>query len=200
MRLRLRFSPLDSRVASLGEVFRGGPGGGRAQRLGAHHDALAVGREGQHVARIGGRRQLAGGVEIVEVDRGAGRQFRHLTLTEPVPGGALDGSRRLVEGAAGGLDRGQPAQPVGMLLLRQVQPAVRGVQVRLPGGPVSQPVHLDLAEDRGQGAAVPGFDPAAGHPARVDDLDPGLPVGAELQVVGEQSAQQRPTVGVQALF
>ena len=34
-------------------------------------------------------------------------------------GGALDGSRRLVEGAAGGLDRGQPAQPVGMFLLRQ---------------------------------------------------------------------------------
>ena len=177
----------------LGGGLRGGPGGGRAQRLGAHHDALAVGREGQHVARIGGRRQLAGGVEIVEVDRGAGRQFLHLTLTEPVPGGAL------VEGAAGGLDRGQPAQPVGMFLLRQVQPAVRGVQVRLPGGPVSQPVHLDLAEDRGQGAAGPGFDPAAGHPARVDDLDPGLPVGAELQVVGEQSAQQRPTVGVQAL-
>jgi len=45
----------------LGGGLRGGPGGGRAQRLGAHHDALAVGREGQHVARIGGRRQLAGG-------------------------------------------------------------------------------------------------------------------------------------------
>src|SRR5450756_1829452 len=41
----------------LGGGLRGGPGGGRAQRLGAHHDALAVGREGQHVARIGGRRQ-----------------------------------------------------------------------------------------------------------------------------------------------
>jgi hypothetical protein len=38
------------------------------------------------------------------------------------------------------------------------------------------------------------------EPGRVDDLDPGLPVDAELQVVGEQSAQQRPTVGVQALF
>src|SRR5450759_2558501 len=69
----------------LGGGLRGGPGGGRTQRLGAHHDALAVCREGQHVARIGGRRQLAGGVEIVEVDRGAGRQFRHLTLTEPIP-------------------------------------------------------------------------------------------------------------------
>src|SRR5450756_3074658 len=57
----------------LGGGLRGGAGGGRAQRLGAHHDALAVGREGQHVARIGGRRQLAGGVEIVEVARGAAR-------------------------------------------------------------------------------------------------------------------------------
>ena len=53
----------------------------------------------------------------------------HLTLTEPVPGGALDGSRRLVEGAAGGLDRGQPAQPVGMFLLRQVQS--QGVPARV---------------------------------------------------------------------
>ena len=36
---------------------------------------------------------------------------------------------RSVEGAAGGVDRGQPAQPVGMFLLRQVQS--QGVPARV---------------------------------------------------------------------
>src|SRR5664279_5237741 len=116
MRLQLRFSPLDSRVASLGEVFAAALAVAGRSASGRITMPLPSAERASTSPRIGGRRQLAGGVEIVEVDRGAGRQFLHLTLTEPVPGGALDGSRRLVEGAAGGLDRGQPAQPVGMFL------------------------------------------------------------------------------------
>src|SRR5450756_361631 len=104
MRLWLRFSPLDSRVASLGEVFAA---------------ALAVaGRSASGRITMplpsAERASTSPGSAAGGSLRVAGRQFLHLTLTEPVPGGALDGSRRLVEGALSLIHISEPTR-LGMI-------------------------------------------------------------------------------------
>jgi len=89
MRLRLRFSPLDSRVASLGEVFAAALAVAGRSALGRITMPLPSAESASTSPGSAAGGSLRG-VEVVEVDRGAGRQFLHLTLTEPVPGGALD--------------------------------------------------------------------------------------------------------------
>jgi len=56
------------------------------------------------------------GVEGVDVDRGAGGEHLDLAFAQPLPGGPLDPGHRVVEGAAGGFHRREPAQPVRVAL------------------------------------------------------------------------------------
>jgi hypothetical protein len=89
----------------------GGPGGGRAERLRAHRDALAVELHDQQHAAGGGRR-AARGIERVHVSGRRDRELLGLPLADPHSGGAEEGLAGLLAGAADGLDRGQPRQPV----------------------------------------------------------------------------------------
>lgn len=102
---------------------------------------------------------------------------------------------RVVEGPAAGLHGRQPAQLVGVPLGRQVQCRVGRVQVPPPGFAVGDAGHVHLAEDRGQGAGVPGLGAGPAHPVGVaDPLDPGFALCTQVQVVLEQLAEQLPVV------
>jgi len=105
------------------------------------------------------------GVEGFEVDRGAAGELFDLTFADTLSGAALDGFHGPVEGAPGALDRGQVSQSVGVLLSRQVQHPIGGVQVRrtaLMAQPVGDPADLDVAEDGGQAALMPRFGARSG--------------------------------------
>ena len=164
----------------------------RAQRVGPHHDALAVRGQDQHVV-LGRLGVLGGGVEVLDVDRGAGGEFLDLAFADLLAGGAADGRAGLLERAAGGFDRGQPAQPVGVPLDRQVQRRVGGVQVLVPAVAVGQAFHLDLAEDAGQRPAVTGLDRGVHDCGVVGDRgQPRLVGGAQGQVLLQHAPQQLP--------
>jgi hypothetical protein len=136
-------------VASFGRCFRGR----WAQRVGAHHDALAVDLQHEQVVRHTWRGQ-AGRVEGLEVHRCRRGQALHLALAHLLAGRSLDGLHRLVETTAGTFHRGQLAQPVGLLLLWQVEPGVGRIQVRAATLAVGDPADLGLAEHGGQRAGV----------------------------------------------
>jgi hypothetical protein len=201
---------LDSRVCSFRGGLRGGLGGRAAQRPGAHHDALAVTGEHEHLAVLavvlavvlaGGG--LAAAVEGVEVDDAGLGELLDLAFAQLLAGAAVDRGHRVVERAAGGLDRGEAAQPVGVFLDRQVEQCVGGMQVRVSGGAVGQPGDLDLTEDRGQSPAVSGLDPGPRHPGGVDDIgevEAGFPHRAQVQVVLQQLAQQRAALDVELVL
>ncbi len=88
-----------------------GCGGRRAQRVGAHDDALAVAGEHEHVVAGPGWR-LAGGVEGFDVDRGPLGERLDLAFAQSLPGGLGDPGDRVVVGAAGGFGDREAAQPV----------------------------------------------------------------------------------------
>src|SRR6266508_3203370 len=80
-----------------------GLGGGLPKRLGAHDDALGVAGQHQHVG-IGALLWCAGGVEVLDVGRGAHGQLLCLALAQQHPGGPLHRLHSGAERAAGGLD------------------------------------------------------------------------------------------------
>jgi hypothetical protein len=181
-------------------VAGGGLGGRRPQRLGSHHHALAVTRQHQHVAGLAGRLG-PGGVEAVEVDRGALGELLDLPVAQPLPGGPLDRPGRLGERAARALHRRQPPQPMGVALCGQVQRPIGGVQVGVAAGTVGQALHAHVPEHRRQRARPPGLDTVARHLVGVQD--PGqlrLPRGAEVHVVLEQLAHQIPAGGLEMVL
>ncbi|PKW12665.1 hypothetical protein A8926_0138 [Saccharopolyspora spinosa] len=114
-----------------------------------HDDALAVGGEHQHIP-AGPRRGPPGFVEGLEIGRGPSGQLLELAFAHFLPSGAADRRLGIAEGAAGGLQGGQPPQPVRVLLGRQVQHPVRGMDSGRTRRPVGQPGHGHLAEHRGQ--------------------------------------------------
>jgi hypothetical protein len=144
IRLRPFFSPGGQPGGELAPPGGRGFGGGGAQRPGAHHDALAVVLHHQQHIAGGGRGQVRG-VVGVRVCRGGHRELPGLALADPQSGGAGNGRGGLIEGPARGLDRGQPGQPAGLLLLWQVQHRVGRIQVRRAAAAVRHPGHRDLA-------------------------------------------------------
>src|SRR6266545_2484078 len=68
-----------------------GLGGGLPKRLGAHDDALGVAGQHQHVG-IGALLWCAGGVEVLDVGRGAHGQLLCLALAQQHPGGRCTAS------------------------------------------------------------------------------------------------------------
>src|ERR1035441_4029226 len=73
-----------------------------------------------------------------------------LPFSYPHAGRAGDRGLRVLHRAACRLDGGEPPQPVGVLLLRQVQRRVRRVHIRPARRPVRDPRHADLPEPRHQ--------------------------------------------------
>jgi len=140
------------------------------------------------------------GVEVVEVDRAAVGEVLQLAFAQLLSGAVADRSHRVVERAAGGLDRGEVAQPVRVFLGRQVEHRVGGMQVGLPGCAVGQPRDLDRPEDGGKLAGVAGLDSASTDPVGGRDIDPALPHRPQVQVVLEQLAQQGAALDVEAVL
>jgi hypothetical protein len=157
-------------VAFLGGGFRGR----RAQRVGTHHDALAVDLQHEQVpGKACGRESLQ--VERLEVDRCPAREVFDLTLTQVLSAGPFDRVHRAFVGTSGALDGGQPPQSMGVLLDRQVQHRIGRVQVRLTGGTVGQPGDRDLTEeDRPQPTVVADLNPGPIGPAHAGDLKAGF--------------------------
>ena len=175
-------------------------GGGGTQRVGAHHDPLAVGREHQQIAALSTRR-AARRIEVLEVDCAQRREFFDLAFAQPLPGLALDRFQRVLEATAGRLQGGELAQPVRMTFDREVQRRVGGMQVRDPGRPVRQPFDRHGAEHRLQGAGVACLDAAARHALIADDiLNACLANPAQRQMVIQQPPQQLTPVTVKALL
>src|SRR5215471_6666140 len=120
-------------------------GGGGAQRVRTHDDALAVARDDEDVVRVaGGLLPLL--VESVEVGRGPLDQGLQLALAQALTSAPPDRLPNVVEGAARPLQDRQPAQAVGVELDRQVQVRISGVQVGVTALAVGQASDLDLAE------------------------------------------------------
>ncbi|MEA2501070.1 MAG: hypothetical protein QOD01_1181 [Actinomycetota bacterium] len=146
-------------------------------------------------------RWLAGCVEGVEVLRRGKRKFLNLALAHLLAAGAFHRLDSGVEGAPGGLDRRHATEPVRVALLRQVEHGVGRVEVLLTPPAVGDAVHLNLAEDGGQGPPVGGLRATPWHPLGVNDLvDPRLSVGPEVQVVLVELAQQRPAPLLHGIF
>ncbi len=83
------------------EFGSGGGGFGRglrAQRVRAHDDAFAVGRDHQHVGAVDRLGGVVGGVEVFDVDRCRGGERLGLAFAEPLAGAAPDRLTGLVEG------------------------------------------------------------------------------------------------------
>ncbi len=166
----------------------------------AHHDALAVAGEHEHVA-LHGRGPLTLLIEGVEVDGGAAGKFLWLALAQPLTRGPLDRRHGIIEGASGSLDSRQPAQPVRMTLGRQVQQRVGGVQVGGAARAVGTTLDLQFTEDAGQPPLVPGLNGAAAHAVGIDDrLDPSLAVGPQVQMILQEPAQQLATLDLEPLL
>jgi hypothetical protein len=192
MRLRLRFSPFGQ---SGGEFAGGGLGflgGGRARRVPAHDDPFAVVGDHQQLLASASR-ATAPRVEGVEIGRGRGGELFGLAFAQPHPRDTLDGLDRAVERATRRFDRGQAAQPVRVLLDRQVQLGVGRVEVGCPRCAVGQALHADLAEHRRQCSGVPAFDPRAVHPVGIDHLVGAAFAGRpQIQMILRQLPHQLP--------
>ena len=89
-------------------------------------------------------------VKRLHVGGGPAGQLLQLPFPDPHPGRAGDRGLRGLHRAARGLDGGELPQPVGVLLLRQVQRRVQKVHVAPSRRPVGDPRHRDLPEPRHQ--------------------------------------------------
>ena len=84
---------------------------------------------------------------------------------------------------------GQLPQAVRVLLHRQVQRSIGGIQVGVAAATVGQPGHRHLAEHRGQRAGMPGLDGTAGHLPGVGHLGQALlALRPQLQVILHQDS------------
>jgi hypothetical protein len=147
------------------------------------------------------RRWPAGEVEVLDIDGRAGGELLDLALAEPLAGRGGDRGGRLRERSPRSLDRGQPPQPVGVPLAREVQLAVGRVEVGVREVAVGEPGDRDGPEDRAERAGVPSLDRAVPATVGIDHLlDPPFPDRAQLQLPLQQLAQQLPTAPIQLLF
>ena len=156
----------------------------------AHDDALTVGGQDQHFP-AGTGRWSALGVEVVDVGRGPPGECFGLAFAQPDPGGPFDRRGAVVEGAPRRFEGGQLPQAVRVLLHRQVQRGVGGIQVGVTAATVGLPGHRHLAEHRGQRAGMPGLDGTAGLLPGVGHLLQALlALRPQLQVILHQLAEQ----------
>ena len=90
---------------------------------------------------------------------------------------------------------------MGVLLCGQVQHPIRGMQVGVAPGTVGEAFHAHVAEHRRQRARPPGLDGVAWDLVGVEDLgQPRFPLGAQVQVVLDQLAEQLPACDLEACF
>ncbi|MDQ0605218.1 hypothetical protein QF037_009563 [Streptomyces canus] len=105
------------RVASLGGCSLRGV---LTQCFGSYHHALAVDRQDQRRG-VGAGSRHDGVVERVDVDCGADGEFLDLPVPDSGAGDGVDPLAGVGETAAGGLDRGEPGQPVRVHCVWKVQ-------------------------------------------------------------------------------
>lgn len=79
---------------------------------------------------------------------------------------------------------------MGVAFGGEVQHPVGGVQVRVASSAVGEASDLDGAEHGGQGPFVAGLDGPSRCPLGVGDIEAGFALGAQVQVVLEQPAEQ----------
>ena len=150
---------------------------------------------------VAARRWSAGGVEVLDIDGRPRGERLDLALAELLARRACDRRGRLLERSPRSLDRGQPPQPVRVLLWGEVQPAVSRIEVGVAAAAVGQPGDRDDTEDRRERAGVSGLDRAVAHVVGVFDLiGPPLPQGAQLQLPLHHLAQQLPAPSVELVF
>ena len=90
---------------------------------------------------------------------------------------------------------------MGVLLCGQVQHGISGVQVGVGAGTVGQALHAHVAKHRRQRARPPRLDGVAWDLVGVDHLgQPRFPLGAQVQVVLDQLAEQLPACDLEACF
>jgi len=160
MRLRLGLFPADQPGPKRRGVAGGGFAGGLAQRLGTHHDALAVHRDHQQgVGGARGRHALL--VEGVDISRGRLHQCFGLPLAGHRAAPAPDRLTGGVERAAHGLGHRQPADPMAVSADRQAQAGIGGVDVGPSRGAQCAPAHGHRADHGGQHPVVAALDTAA---------------------------------------
>jgi len=185
----------------LGSGLDGGLGRGRTERVGAHDDALAVTGEHEQILVGTRRRTTPLLVEAVEVGRGMQGERLQLALAQLLPGGALDRHPRVVERAPRALDGDQPAQPVRIELVGQVQHGVGRVQVGAAAPAVGETGDRHLTEHRVQPTMVAGLDAASGHPVGTDDrFQTRLPERAQVKRVLVHLSLQLAAPGIQPLL
>jgi len=133
----------------------GGSGlaGGLAQRLGAHHHALAVHAEHQQRV-VGGWRRRRRLVEGVDVAGGRHRELLDLPFAGDLAARSCQCLLRGAERAARRLGRRPAPQGVGVQPLGQVQGGVGGMQVARCVGPPGAAGHPHRAEHRRKVAHV----------------------------------------------
>jgi hypothetical protein len=142
-----------------------GFGGGRAQRLGAHHDPLGVG--GNHQQRRGGARHRdTGGIERGDIPGRGYDRLLDLPLAHHRAAIAGDRGMRGLERAAHCFDRSQPRQGMGRTAGRQRQDSIGRAQVRRPRPAPGAPGDLYRAEQGGQLPVMAGLQPGPGDPVR----------------------------------
>ena len=81
---------------------------------------------------------------------------------------------------------------MGVAFGGQVQRGVGGVQVGRPPMAIGEALDAHHAEERGQRTGVAGLDTAVDDIAEADHLDSHLSLGAQVEVVLEEPAQQLP--------
>ena len=123
----------------------------------------------------------------------AAGQLLYLPFPDRHAGRAGDRGARRLHRAARGLDRGELAEPVGVLLLRQVQHRVQRVHVAPARRPVGDPRHRDLPELRHQRPFRPFSARVRGDPVLPGHvMPPVLAGGRQVQPALEQPPQQLP--------
>ena len=180
---------------------RGGRLGGLfPERVGAHDDALAVGRDHEHVGlidlRAGSRR-----VELLDVGGAPCREVLHLALAHVLAGRPLERRGSLLEGSPRRLDRREAAQPVGVSLGGQVQQGICWMKVRVTAVAIREAFDVDGAKDRRERAAVTGFDRSMRDAVGIDHaLDAHLVDGPKGEVVLEHPAQELAATDIQLVL
>ena len=168
------------------------------QSLGAHNDALAVGRDDQHIVEGGGR-SLHLLVERAHVGGGTAGELLQLALPQALAGRPQDGGLRLLEAAPGRLDGATLPQPVGVPLGRQVERGVVQVEVLRLLRPVGEASDRDLPEDRLQAATLTCLHSVVGHTIAVDhSIGACLARGAQVEVILQKLTDQLPAGGLEA--
>ncbi len=90
---------------------------------------------------------------------------------------------------------------MGVALGRQVERSVGRVQVGPAATPIGQPGDAHLAEDGGERAGMARLHRGSPGPLGVDDgLQARLTLGAEVQMILEEQAEQLPALGAEAVL